>query len=283
MRMMAAINQSNFDGNREVTCYSCHRGSPKPEGTPELSQSNQVAAKASDAESLTADLPTADQLIGNYIEALGGAAAVAKITSRKETGTVTTERKINAVEVFSHDPEKIAVVQHTSSGDIIDAFDGNSGWHSTPGHPSREMHGADLDSIRMDADLHFALHIRQNFATLRVEYPESIGDQQTYVISAIKPGQPPVKLFFDEHSGLLVRLVRYADSPLGVIVTEIDYSDYRDAGGVKVPFQWTIAEPSGRSTIQINQVEENVPIDDARFSKPVPAVMTSTQSGSKVQ
>src|SRR5271155_4779243 len=34
MEMMFAINKDNFDGHREVTCYSCHRGSTDPVGTP---------------------------------------------------------------------------------------------------------------------------------------------------------------------------------------------------------------------------------------------------------
>src|SRR6202451_942495 len=34
MTMMLAINKDNFEGHREVTCYSCHRGSIDPVGTP---------------------------------------------------------------------------------------------------------------------------------------------------------------------------------------------------------------------------------------------------------
>src|SRR6202044_2348345 len=34
MEMMFTINQENFDGHREVTCYSCHRGSTKPVAMP---------------------------------------------------------------------------------------------------------------------------------------------------------------------------------------------------------------------------------------------------------
>jgi hypothetical protein len=74
------------------------------------------------------------------------------------------------------------------------------------------------------------------------------------------------RLFFDEQSGLLVRLVRYAETPLGRNPTQIDYADYRDAGGVKIPYRWTIARPAGRFTIQVDQVEQNVAIDDAKFA-----------------
>jgi hypothetical protein len=48
----------------------------------------------------------------------------------------------------------------------------------------------------------------------------------------------------------------------------IDYSDYRAVAGVQVPFRWTIARPAGQFTIQVSSVEDNIPIDDAKFAKP---------------
>ena len=81
-------------------------------------------------------------------------------------------------------------------------------------------------------------------------------------------GKPPVQLYFDAQSGLLVRLVRYGDTALGLLPTQIDYADYRDTNGVKIPYRWTLARPSGRFTIQISDVKQNVPVDDAKFAKP---------------
>jgi hypothetical protein len=68
---------------------------------------------------------------------------------------------------------------------------------------------------------------------------------------------------------LLVRLVRYADTPVGRNPTQIDYADYREQDGVKTPFRWTLSRPNGRFTIQIAELTNNVPIDDARFARPV--------------
>jgi hypothetical protein len=64
-------------------------------------------------------------------------------------------------------------------------------------------------------------------------------------------------------------LVRYVETPLGRNPTQIDYADYRDAEGVKVPFRWTIARPGGRTTLQVDEIQQNVPIDDAKFAKPL--------------
>jgi len=50
--------------------------------------------------------------------------------------------------------------------------------------------------------------------------------------------------------------------------TQIDYADYRDTNGVKIPYRWTLARPNGRFTIQVSEVKQNVPVDDAKFVRP---------------
>jgi hypothetical protein len=67
---------------------------------------------------------------------------------------------------------------------------------------------------------------------------------------------------------LLVRLVRFGDTALGLLPTQIDYQDYKGTNGVKIPYRWTLARPSGRFTIQVTEVKQNVPVDDAKFLKP---------------
>jgi tetratricopeptide (TPR) repeat protein len=273
MRMMMAIDKDSFEGNREVTCYSCHRGSPKPKGIPvigsEMEPNHEIAQAATpEAEKLPTNVPTADQLIDAYIQALGGADAIEKIATREATGTASSGGKSVSIEVYDRDPDQQALILHRQAGDTFTVFDGHEGWSTISGRPAREMQGADLDAAQMDADLHFALHIKQEFAELRVEYPEKIGNREAYVVVGTKQGQPPVKFYFDEQSGLLLRLVRYAESPLGRNPTQIDYGDYRETDGVEIPFRWTVAQPDASSTIQLEQVQQNVPINDSRFAKP---------------
>jgi hypothetical protein len=88
------------------------------------------------------------------------------------------------------------------------------------------------------------------------------------VVSGIREKTPAVQLYFDQESGLLIRLLRYVDTPLGLNPAQIDYADYRQQGWVKTPFRWTVARPGGRFTIQIDQMQQNVPIDDEKFAKP---------------
>jgi photosynthetic reaction center cytochrome c subunit len=270
MRMMFAIDSNSFAGSREVTCYSCHRGSLKPEGVPRVEADARPMRQLTGAPAakLPVNMPTADELIDNYIRVLGGADAIIKISSREEQGMATLGSRVVRVEVFDQDPDRQAVVLQTPGGDSMTVFDGREGWSGAPGRPLREMHGSDLDAAQMDADLRFPLHIKQAFDELRVEYPENVGGREAYVISCKKVGRPPVKLYFDEQSGLLVRLVRFAQSPLGLVPTQIDYEDYRTLEGVQTPYHWTVARPGESTSIQLEQVRQNISIDDARFGRP---------------
>jgi photosynthetic reaction center cytochrome c subunit len=270
MQMMLALNKNSFDGRREVTCYSCHRGARNPVDTPMVDGEMRANAGAgnSKTQELPTNLPTAPQLLENYISAVGGDTAIERITSQIVKGSVKFRGQSTSLEIFAKAPNKQAVVRHYREGDSITVFDGHAAWFSTPGRPARELHGADLDAAELDADLQFPLHIQQYYSELHVEYPEKVDEHESYVLFCVRKGQPSAKLYFDAQSSLLVRVVRYKESALGVNPEQIDYSDYRDVNGVQVPFRIRISEPTSSSTIRIDEVQENVPVDDAKFSRP---------------
>ena len=269
MEMMFAINAS-FEGRREVTCYSCHRGVAKPVATPVIGNEAETDAKrgASQGQALPTGLPTADELIDKYVAALGGAAAIQKLTSRVEKGTAVAGDKTVSVEIFAQAPDKWALVRQLAEGQSTEVYDGHSGWYGIPGRPARAMHPGDVEAARMDADLQFPLHMEEKFPELRVEYPEMINGSEAYVMFASRDDQPAATFYFDEQSGLLIRVVRYAESPLGLNPSQVEYADYRDVDGVQVPFRVTMSDPEDAATIQFEQIRQNVAIDGAVFSKP---------------
>lgn len=269
MQMTFALNKNDFAGHREITCYSCHRGAAHPAGAPILAGETQPNLdENSESPEAPASLPSASQVIDHYVEAMGGAAAIEKITSRVETGVTQFRGRSVSLEIWTQVPGKQVVVRHLPDGDSITTFDGHAGWLSIPGHPTLEMKDAELLASRMDADLHLPLNLWRLFPDLRVEYSEKISGRETYVLFGTPEGQPPIEFYFDAESGLLVRLVRYADSPLGLNPTQIDYADYRAVDGVGVPHRVTVSEPQNFSVLEIQQVQQNVAIDERRFAQP---------------
>jgi photosynthetic reaction center cytochrome c subunit len=277
MEMMFAINADNFDRRRAVTCYSCHHGSIRPVAIPAvmieepkepMGEPHRAEAEKKTPEAKESAGPTADQLLDKYIQAVGGASAVDKITSRVMKGSIDFGGRSLPIDIYAKDPEKRISFTHMSEGDSVTAFNGKEGWLGTPGRPLREMHGSDLDGAAIDADLHLATDLKQMFSKIQVRGSEKIDDHQAYEVVGDREGKTPIELYFDAQSGLLVRLVRYGDTALGWLPTQIDFGDYRATNGVKVPYRWTLARPSGRFTIQISDMQQNVPVDDAKFVKP---------------
>jgi photosynthetic reaction center cytochrome c subunit len=269
INMMMTINKENFDGHREVTCYSCHRGAKDPVSTPIISdeepQPPAAEAKPGDAKPL---LPSADQLLDKYLAAIGGADALRKITSRAEKGTLTAFGGQHfPVDVYLKAPNKRISIMHLKNGDSTTAFDGKQGWLGVPGR-IHAMSAAENDAARIDADLYLAAHLKTLYQKFAVNPGEKIDGHETYLVVGRTEGQPPLRLFLDRDSGLLLRLVRYAETPLGRNPTQIDYADYRGQDGVKLPFRWTLSRPGNRFTIQVDQIQINVPVDDAKFVMP---------------
>ncbi len=266
IKMQFAINQENFRGRAEVTCFTCHRGAHNPVGVPIIA--DQDASEA--PQETSAPAVTADQILDKYVHALGGADAISKISSRtiKATATMGGGNPGFTEELFAKAPDKRTVVMHLPNGESVTTYDGHAAWSSFPGRPVRELTGPDLASAAIEADFYLPLDIKKLFDRLRVARPEKVGDQMATVLIGTRQGQPPVRLEFDPQSGLLLRTVYYAETPLGRIPRQIDYSDYREQDGVKLPFAWTASQPQRRLAVKVSEIKQNTQIDDTKFAKP---------------
>jgi hypothetical protein len=274
--MVSALNRTYFGGRREVTCYSCHRGGDRPKVTPSLSElyGAPPPPEPPDAMEHAAQPRPADPILDKFIQALGGAQRLAKLTSFVAKGSYVGfgETDKTPMEIFAKAPEQRSMIVHTTIGDNVTAYDGHIGWTAAPAAntpvPVLELSDGELEGAKLDADLSFPAGLKQTLRQWRAGLPATIDDREVLVVQGTSDGRYPVDFYFDPKSGLLLRVVRYSESPLGLNPTQIDYADYRDVAGVKMPFRWTITWLSGRSTIELTGVQPNVPIDAAKFAKP---------------
>jgi photosynthetic reaction center cytochrome c subunit len=267
MAMVASINKGSFGGRQQVSCYSCHHGAANPASVPPVLETDDVHAGTSAAPS-AGTAPSADDVIQKYVAAMGGADAIHKITSRVAKGAILVGASQTPIEVLTKAPNKRVTISHSAQGESFTAFDGTAGWMGNTGRPAREMTPTESGASALDAEFAIALRLKEIFPQIRRGRPEQIDGVMCEQLIGTGPGRLPVRLYFDQSSGLLMRLVRYAETPVGRNPTQIDYADYRNADGVKIPFRWTLARVNGRFTIQIAEVKTNVPIEDAKFAKP---------------
>jgi photosynthetic reaction center cytochrome c subunit len=277
--MMTAINKTYFGGKQVLTCYTCHRGGDQPTITPNLAALYSAPPEEpKDIVQQAKGAPSADQIFDKYLQALGGSQHLANLTSIAAKGTmlgygVGAEKQ--SLEIYAKAPSQRTTIIHSPEGDNITTLDGRSGWIAGPQIAGPEipvpvltLTGGDLDGLKLEANLTFPTSINQAFSQWRVGLQTEIDDHQAQVVQGSTPGGAFATLYFDVDSGLLIRVMRYTDSFVGRFPTQIDYSDYREVSGIKVPFRWTVVWLDGQQTFELTEVKSNVPIEATRFAKP---------------
>jgi hypothetical protein len=276
IRMVTAINQTSFGGRQLVTCNTCHRGTRQPNVMPSLTllYGAPPPDEPGDPFQQAPGQPTADSVLDKFVAALGGSQRLAGLSGVAAKGTYKgfDDADKSVVEIFAKSSGERSTVIHTLSGNSTTTYDGRAGWIAAPNTekpvPLLAITGQDLDGLKLEAELWFPNRIKQALGKWRVGARVVINDREVQAVQGTTAGGGTATLCFDAESGLLVRLVRFSDSPVGRLVTQIDYSDYRDVSGVKMPFRWTVSWLDGRSVYELTEVRPNVPIDAARFTTP---------------
>jgi photosynthetic reaction center cytochrome c subunit len=277
VEMVAGINRTNFGGVQRVTCWTCHHGRITPSTTISLDAWYDTPnVELDDAVRQENGHPTADQVLDDYVTALGGAEQLARITSFTATGSAIGYGDLGGnaeFSLFAKSPNQRAILisyKDTQRPASSWSFDGRSGWIKTPRGllGEYELVGSELDGARLEAQLAFPGQIKQALTNWRGAATRSVGDRDFLVVQGSGARGFIATLYFDPKTHLLSRLVRYGPSPIGRMPTQIDYGDYRDVGGIKFPFEYKFTWLDGRYTAKLSKIDTNTTIDAAKFGKP---------------
>jgi photosynthetic reaction center cytochrome c subunit len=286
LEMVSSINKNNFASQPVVTCNTCHRGSPKPVGVPAIGQGTFTdTTRADDAATVSAPLPTAEQVFDKYIEALGGNDVVEKIKTRTTKLTLLRPKLINSgmtkatmlnrgetwtAETFHKAPNKYLSVVTTPNGVIYQGFNGTVGRIKT-GKDQRQMTTVELEWIKRQADLFDNLKLKERYSKAAVTTREKLGDREVYVVDARSVEDKAERLYFDVKTGFLLRRIVFTEIKLGLDPEQTDYEDYRAVVGVWLPFTVRTSYLDDNhygTTRTLTEIKQNVPLDDQKFDPP---------------
>jgi len=277
--MMNALNEQYFAGRTRVTCFTCHGGTNTPKSEPDLAIQYGEPVEDPNARDFPVDTRvTADQVFDKYLQALGGADRVARLTSFTARGTYagfdTSLEKV-PVEVFAKAPNQQTMVVHLATGASTRTFDGRNGWYAGPDQPVPllTLTEGNLDRARLEAIVAFPGGIKTAFPRWRLGRT-AIDGKEVRIVQGMGDAQALANFYFDD-AGLLVRMVRWTRTPVGFIPTQVDYANYRDVAGVKVPFKRTVSQTYMQMTIELTDVTPNVAIEAAKFARPAPVTPVS--------
>lgn len=280
--MVNTINKQYFGGQKRITCATCHINAAAPENVPNLGlQYGTPFENPSSMVFFTAPGMTStavSETFARYIQVLGGAERLAAATSFVASGTYAgwdTGFQEVPLEMVGRDPEQLSIVARRGEGSSVWTFDGRNGWYFSVNSAvpfTLTLTGGNLAGARLEALVAVAPERLQQAFSQWQATTSVIGEQQMRMLRGTNAGLPPVNLYFDK-AGLLVRMLRWNDTAVGSVPTQYDFSDYRDVDGVQRPFMWVKTSTANQATFTFKEIRMNLPVDAARFAKPIPVTV----------
>ena len=222
-------------------------------------------------------LPGVEAVLERWIAARGGQAALEAITNcvamgRAEAAHLGASARC---ELYARAPRQRLVLFHLAGqGAVVEGFDGETGWQDDPAFGRTEWTGEELAKRRRDATFHRELQFHALYPDLQVKGSELAGGEPAWLLEAHATPSAEERFWFSQRTGLLVRHDSTLHLAFGVVERSIEYADYRLVGGVRSPYRWQLrqraasqAEPEVTVSIRFDDVQFNVPLEEARFRR----------------
>ncbi len=261
MTMLFAINDNNFGGRPEVSCFACHQGHHEPMGAPAL----PAEALEPQFSPLAQGSPTVDAVLAKFAQAKGGEDALNKINTRVIQIEESYQGQTSSIVAYQKGGKMYSTVT-TPQGTAGALFDGTHAWITTP-QGSFQAEGFDDIVLSREAQMN-PIAALQYYKAKRLRGQAKIGDTMTYVLQATAPDGRIEFLFFDQQSGLLIRRSIRDRTIFGALPVEVDYSDFRPTDGVDIPYKITWYTNGQTSSYAVKDVKDNAPVDDSKFEPP---------------
>lgn len=215
--------------------------------------------------------PAAAEIIAKYVKAIGGREANEKIKTRVSKGTVEIVGPgiKGTLESLAAAPDKsYSNVNLAGIGQLIESYDGKTGWSMDPMQGSREKTGDELLQAKLISNFHRDINIEKLYPKLEVKGVDKVGEADVYVLVITPTGLPAETLYFDQKTGLLLRVDMTLISSAGNAASKTFLEDYREVDGIKTPFRTRTVTPQFELITVYTEIKNNAPVDDAKFSKP---------------
>jgi photosynthetic reaction center cytochrome c subunit len=263
IRMTFGINKASFEGRTEVSCNTCHNGREHPQGQPNLMPAPQEERPAQPAVK-----PTTDQILDKYVTAVGGTANIAKVTSRSiKANRVESDGKRTEPEVIMYKGGKYTLATTYPQAVVSEGYDGNDAWKRGP-KGAIALKADEVEQIKREAQLFDPANLKTIYTKIDYRFTDRIDGREVNVLTATTASGVRERLAFDVQTGLLVRRSSSSPTVLGAFVYQVDYSDYKDFGGLKVPTTIKYSMPNVRWTRVISDVKNNADVQDSAFARP---------------
>ncbi|RUL87072.1 LolA-like protein [Tautonia sociabilis] len=219
------------------------------------------------------DLPSAEEILAKSIEATGGVEAYQALSSRKITGSIefADQGLTGELTIMQQAPNKLKVILELPGiGTIIEGTDGSEVYEINPITGERLKEGAEKAATLREADFDADLNWKEHYAQAETTGVEQVNDTRCFVVE-MTPKEGTIETrYYAADSGLLLRVKRTIESPMGAVPVESTFSDFREVDGVTMPFQSTDTVLGQTVKTAFAAIEHGVTFPEGTFDLPEP-------------
>ena len=211
----------------------------------------------------TETLPTVEQVLENYTEALGGRKAIEKLSTRvcsgylvKDVHWKTPAFDVVEIKAYAKSPNKVMIKYFEHDGEEIIGYDGKNGWRKTTDgvFENEHLNEPKLSWILIPQNV---LNIEKFYSELKITGIEQINGRQAYSLEPAGLEKGNYGLYFDIKTNLLIGIGYH-----------YEILDYQEVDGVMFPFRIIQGRKGGSYTYKFKKVTHNEKLSDSIFNKP---------------
>jgi photosynthetic reaction center cytochrome c subunit len=273
MQMVLSIKANNKVDFREneVTCYTCHRGQRHPVGLPPmpLARSGHEPGPNDAAPSVRTTSPSVEQIFSKYIEALGGSAVTSTKTLVLKGKREASQDRSWPKEITLAAPDKLLIVATTKQGTVRQVVNGDKGWTMNGANVRTLAPAAAVEAKRSSDELFNIVKVKPS-QSMRLGGMQRVGEREAYLVENATDAKTE-HYYFDSQTGLLLRKMTLNKTVLMPFPEQLDFEDYRDVDGVKVPFtiRYSAIDTYDSWTRTFTEIKRNALVDDTVFAMPI--------------
>ena len=241
--LLASMDGTSNRTKPASTVSSAMISEPVQTGTSRILGGEPSGVAINDGQTIerSGSLPTIDELLSKYVEALGGAAAINAITSRVVKGTldISGVSRGGSFETYAQAPNKVLTIMQA--------------------HP--------MGTVKVKADFYGPLRLKNHYKKLSVAGTSKIGYREVYVLECQPATAAVDRVYIDVKTFLPARI--NSVQTLGTISgpVEIYLDDWREVDGIKIPFSISQGFPKLTLSFTVKEVKHNGPIDAKIFEQ----------------
>jgi len=266
MKMVVDLNASRFRGEAKVTCYTCHRGATQPSRLPTLPPPPDPSGARTRPPT---PLPSADRILAAYVSAVGRGDSAAPGTGMIIRGwDDRSEGRYGKFEITVAGADRYRVTLTGPELTLKQGLYGEVAWGVT--NTGVQPFSSPAAVARMRRIAMRYRPVKELPPNARVVGIERVDDRDAYVLQGRIDSVTTQRSYFDVVTGLLRREITTTETLLVPLEEQVDYDDYRDVGGVQLPFRVQISDgaPYSTTTRTVLEIRRNVPVADSLFHPP---------------